>query len=447
MIKIISETYMKQIGRIITLAFKKHGFYLFIGFISIGALLFSMSLILNNAMGEMLTMIVVDGDESILIQLQRTLIFTCHAISVVFYLISFMLGSYRTSLFSKMLRNYGVSIFARNFLSSFTRIAMISLTSVLFSMGMLGMSLNIFDNALFLVFAIIIQVPVSVFGIEFFVSFLKLCLSFLNETFLLILTILFFGYTGYRNFLDQSTWHYTSFMIQPNMIAFMILVFLIVAHLWVVSFKIDDQDGETFGLRARILPSNLWGIVVKETLRHREGRLNTNLMILLCVSIRIFKPKLLYDPIFCSVVLFLPCMQAIYTYSCFSLKRDLLKTMSLGLIYWHHFVAMSLVVLGHGLILVSISPDLISGINGIHILSSLFFLLVGNVFPLHPHKNGNTTVVIVVLMLAMLPTLLVCMEINRLLAFTNFELMVLGFLFMILMKGVLYKNLVRTLRR
>lgn len=447
MYKLLINTYLLQVYRFIRNLLKKYGFYTFVGIVTVIALLFSMSIILQNMLMEMLNLILSEGDALMKVRLFRTLIFSVHCCVLIVYFIAVLLGMNRKSQYERMLQNYGVNINTRNILFSIMRCLVLAFVSFLLSIALLGMSFNLIDEKTLLIFGLSIQVIVSIFFLELIYSTILLLFSAFNETILRTIFILLtcgYSYYAYKN---NEIWQLTSFVIEPLKTSYLILIVSFFIYFWVMSFDYRDKENEGISSRGRLIPSTLSGKVMKEMLRHKEAYLNTNLMIIICIIITIYKPELFYDPTMCSLMIMMTTMQAIYAYSYFDSVEHLLKRQSCIFVYLSHLLGVFFIVILHLLILILINKELKSGINFFLITSSIFFMFIGKVFPLSKRKSFNSTIIIVLIMLALLPAMILGMEINKRMNFSNLELLILQVISIVLMMGGTYRSLHRSLRR
>ncbi len=449
--KIIARTYLKQCRRFVSSSMKQYGSYIIMGVLVSVALLFSMSIILENMLGEMLEIILVDGTVDMRISLLKTLIFSGYCIVLVSYLIALVFGFTKQSQFDKMLRNYGVSLFQRNVLSSLGRTLTLSLVSIIMTTSLLGMSMRHLDYEMIqtLVLGLIIQIPLTLFILETLYPTIYTILFAFGPTVSVGLLVTIVGIYSWFSYSNSEFWQLSSYWIDLNLFGLIILIVFIVWYLFIQSFDYRKSTSGGRILFGRIIPTTLMGKVMKEMLRHKEAQLNMSLMILVCGLIKVYKPTLLYSPMNASLMLMMPCMQAIYTYSQFDqclflLRRTKLSSMR---VYMEHFVGCILVVVFQMALLMMIEPYLRDGLSLSLGLAMVFFMLVGKYFPLNDQKQFNSTIVIVVLMLAIIPTILLVLELKRMFELTSLEMSLLMIVCITVMKGATLRSVSHSLSR
>lgn len=430
---------------------KHYGSYIIMGVLVSLALLFSMSIILENMLGEMLEMILLDGTPEMRKSLLKTLIFAGYCIALVSYLIALVFGFTKQSQFDRMLRNYDVSLFQRNILSSLGRVGTLSIVSVIMSASLLGMSLRHLDHDMIktLILSLLIQIPLTLLILETLYPSVYSILAPFGHTLNVAVLIGIVGVYSWYSYNHSELWHLSSFWVGLSVFGIMLLVVMIHWYLFIQSFDFRRHNLQLRILLGWRLPTTLIGKVMKEMLRHKEAQLNMSLMILVCIVIKVYKPTLLYNPMNASLMLMMPCMQAIYTYAQFDqclflLRRSKLSAMR---IYSAHFIACILVVLFQMGMLLVIEPYLRDGLSLTLCLAMVFFMLIGKYFPLNDQKQFNSTIVIVVLMLAIIPTILFVLELNRKFELTQLESNLLMVVAIVLMKGAMLRSVSYSLSR
>lgn len=451
MYKVVFNTFKLQCKEMLKQVIKRYSFYLLVLLAASISLLFAMSMIFEAMLKDMLIMILQEEDPMLLIQLKQSLLFASYLITFIVYVISVFFGLIKESQFLRMLKNYGIPVHARNFYSSLTRIFFLLDIVLLITTSILGMSMRHLDNKLllWLIASIIFQVVISILFFEVVYLLMKRFLYPFGSNAVNILFFILVCIYSYLSYKVNDSWQFTKFMVNINSKAYLSLLILLLSFHWTHAFDYFRYDQKLSSLRGRVLPSTLTGKVMKELLRHKEARLNSILMITIVIGIGFLDKTLFYDPSVRGLILMMPVMMAIYSYSYFDSVIVLLRhsNRSLFNVISSHLLASVIIVTLHYLILFGLEKSLIKGMSPLYLLIMIFFLLLGKLFPLNDKKTLNSSIVIVLLILALVPGGFAFVEINKKLNLTEFELMLLGLGTVLALKGALIINVHHDLSR
>ena len=390
-----------------------------LGLFTVSILLFLIAFIVREFLSPILEIIYSDSQKSAEIQFFRSMNLAVSVMCSLVLILSIFMGMQEQKEFDKMMLNYQISQFKRNMAHFiFEFISNLSMVMILVMVLMFPSIKTQEINFFFIFLMFFLQASFVLLTLLCLERIIRIILPKLLWQIGLIIIQIAFYYQVYQN-LDK--WHVTNFfnfIIGDRFQHLYLPVLLVLLLLYILNFKSYKEGIAYRFIRFRLLPNNLIFKNFKELIRHKESTLNSFILMISILLIKIFKPNLLEEETLRMALISLTGMQSIYVYAYFkeSLVLYQFSYQSSLKIYTSYLLALigaNIIQFGYILILI---PKLLEDMSSIFvtlILVNSIFITLGKYFPLQEKYGFNTSFQLALIVLLIVPMVIVLFQIKK----------------------------------
>ena len=439
--KLVVKTYLLQVRRKLKTYLEKHLLMAGVISLAITLLLITSALILKEMLLPVLEVINQIEEVSELQSIMSSLALSSSAIVALLYMIRIIVSDQEDDAYIKMLENYKVPLLIRHGLSYLVNSTyLISMGLILASLIFLPSVVELKVHRTLLASLVILQVIWSSLLLETSLIFIHTICRHILKRWVSMVFILCVFYYSYQHVLVPQPLTLFAYITKPNFILWFLLClkFLILITIYTLSFKGYNKKGRQSLLLFSFLSSNIYLKHLKETIRLKDFWFNSILIFAIILGIMKLKPELLKDSMVLQILILLPSMQSIYSYS--QIKDSLLiyrmTQTPFYKIYLSTWISSSLTYIFQMMliyILVEDSPRVFMDQLPLLLLCLSGFKLMGLYFPLNYKSSKNEQIIISSLSLLLLPIVLISLELKKLF---SLELIHIKIIFMVLVVSV-----------